>query len=274
MAFLSQDSRVGVSKSRQLGLLQLWNPITLRENLWLRCSLKQSYSSRQELSNDMWHAPCSKVNWVDSRLFVVGSQTGSLTPGPSFGHNVHFRCLNEQCEPTLDIYVLRNFQWYKKRHKTLSFDPSNCSLKFWKSTGTPSPKVGVALGVWGFIPSYSLTLSNTPGSMWCDSRASSCLDSRASSCFNSRTSSYLNSRTSSCLNSRTSSCLNSQTSSWPATLQPLCLGREPKARVTIDQAVHVVVEPLCRLVVSIGRGDCPSMNSVWTAVVCDLADLT
>jgi len=29
----------------------------------------------------MWHAPYSQVNWVDSQLFVVGSQTDSLTSG-------------------------------------------------------------------------------------------------------------------------------------------------------------------------------------------------
>jgi hypothetical protein len=42
------------------------------------------------------------------------------------------------------------------------------------------------LGVWGFTPSHFLTLSHTPGSMWCDSQASSCLNSRASSWLNSR----------------------------------------------------------------------------------------
>jgi hypothetical protein len=100
---------------------------------------------------------------------LVGNQTASLTSDLSFGHNLCFRCPNEQCEPILDIYVPRSFQWYKERHKKLNFDPWNCSLKFWKSTGTPSPKVGVALGVWGFTPLYSLTLSYTPRSMWCDS---------------------------------------------------------------------------------------------------------
>ncbi len=43
----------------------------------------------------------------------------------------------------------------------------------------------------GSVKAHSLTLSYTSGSLWCDSRASS----------------------------------------WPAPLQPLCLGREPKARV-------------------------------------------
>jgi hypothetical protein len=53
----------------------------------------------------------------------------------------------------LDIYVPRDFPWYKERHKSWNFDPWNRSLKFQESTGTPSPKVGVALGVWGFTPS-------------------------------------------------------------------------------------------------------------------------
>jgi hypothetical protein len=93
---------------------------------------------------------------------VVGSQNwqtpGSSTPGPSFAHNLCFRCPNEQCEPILDIYASRAFHWYKERNKPLSFDPSNHSLKFWESTETPSPKVGVALGVWRLTPSHSLAL--------------------------------------------------------------------------------------------------------------------
>jgi hypothetical protein len=97
---------------------------------------------------------------------VVGSQNwqtpGSSTPGPSFGHNLCFRCSNEQCEPILDIYASRAFHWYKERQNPLRFDPSNRSLKFWESTGTPSPKAGVALGVWGFTPSRFPTLPGVP----------------------------------------------------------------------------------------------------------------
>ncbi len=76
----------------------------------------------------------------------------------SFGHNLCFRCSNKQCDPILNIYVPRAFQWYKERYKSFSFDPWNRSLKFWDSIGTPFPKVGVALGVWGFIPSHFSTL--------------------------------------------------------------------------------------------------------------------
>jgi len=167
MTFLSRDSHVGVPKSRQRGLLQLWSPITLRADLGSKCSLKKSFSSHRELSNGMWHVIFSQVNRVDSRLFLVRSQIGNLTSGPSFGHNLCFRSSNEQFEPILNIYVSKAFQWYKERHKPLRFDPSNCSLKFWESTRTPSPKVRVALGVWGFTPSHFLTLPGvcdvTPG---------------------------------------------------------------------------------------------------------------
>jgi len=158
MVFLSQDSRMGVPKSRQLGLPRLWSLITLRVNLRLKCGLQKSCSSRQELSNGISHVICRQVIRIDSWLFLVGSQTGNLIPDASFGHNLCFRCPNEQCETILDIYVPRSFQGYKEIHKPLSFDPWNCSLKFWESTRTPSLKVGVALGVWGFTLSHFLTL--------------------------------------------------------------------------------------------------------------------
>jgi hypothetical protein len=148
------------------GLPGLWSPITLREDLGSKWGLKQSCSSRWELSNGMSHVVCSQVFRVDSWLFLVGSQNwqtpGNSTPGPSFGYNLCFRCPNEQCEPILDIYVSRAFHWYKERHKPLRFDPSNQSLKFRKSTWTPSPKAGVALGVWGFSPSHFPTLPGVP----------------------------------------------------------------------------------------------------------------
>ncbi len=88
-------------------------PITLREDLGSKCGLKQRCSSRRELSNGMSHVVYSQVFRVNSRLLVVGSQNwqtpGSSTPGLSFGHNLCFRCPNEQCERILDIYASRAF---------------------------------------------------------------------------------------------------------------------------------------------------------------------
>jgi hypothetical protein len=55
----SRDSRLGVPKSRPAGLLRLWSPITLRADLGSKCGMKQSCSSRRELSNGMSHVACS-----------------------------------------------------------------------------------------------------------------------------------------------------------------------------------------------------------------------
>jgi hypothetical protein len=106
----------------------------------------------------MWHATCTQGNRVDCRLLMVGNQIANLTPDLSFEHNLCFRCPNGSCEPILDIYVSRSFQWYNERLNPMSFDPCNCFLKLRESIETPTPKVGVPLGVWGFIPSHSFAL--------------------------------------------------------------------------------------------------------------------
>jgi hypothetical protein len=174
MAFLSRDSRAGVLKSCQLGFSGLWGRITSCAKLWLRSGLKQSCSSHRELSNGMWHVVCSQVFRVDSRLLVVGSQNWrtprSSTPGPSFGHNLCFRCPNKKCEPILDIYTSRAFHWYKERHKPLRFDPSNRSLKFRESLLDSN---STQLPTWEFTWECECSLPHTlctPGSMWCDFR--------------------------------------------------------------------------------------------------------
>jgi hypothetical protein len=95
----------------------------------------------------MLHATCTQGNWGDSQLLVVGNQIGNLTPDPSFGHNLHFKCPNGSCKIILDICVLRAFQWYKEPFNPMGFDLCNRSLKIWESIGTPIPKVGAHLGV-------------------------------------------------------------------------------------------------------------------------------
>jgi len=114
----------------------------------------------------MLQAICTHENRVNSRLLVVESQIANLTSSLSFGHNLCFRCPNGQWKPILDIYVPRSFHWYKKIFKPLSFDPCNCPLKIWDSTGTPTPKVELP---WG-VKVHSVTPSHTPESMLCDSR--------------------------------------------------------------------------------------------------------
>jgi hypothetical protein len=107
----------------------------------------------------MWHATCMQGNRGDSWLLMIGSQIDNLIPSLSFGHNLCFKCPNGSYEPILDIYVPRAFHWYKKLFNLMGFDPFDCSLKIQKFIWTPIPKVGAHLGVWGFIPSHSPTLS-------------------------------------------------------------------------------------------------------------------
>ncbi len=149
---------MGIPKFPKLGLPWLWGPIILSIELWLRWGLKESCSLCWELSNDMWQATCTQGNRSDSWLLVVRSQTTNLTPGLSFGHNLCFKCSNGSCEPILDIYVPRALQWYRELVNPMSFDAYNCPLKIRESTRTPTPKMGVHLGVWGFIPSHSFAL--------------------------------------------------------------------------------------------------------------------
>jgi hypothetical protein len=102
----------GVPKFPKLGFLQIWGPITLCADLWLRCGSKKSCIPCQKLFNGKSHATCTKGNRVNYWLLVVGSQTTNLTHDMSFGHNLCFKCPNGSCKPILDIYISIVFQWY------------------------------------------------------------------------------------------------------------------------------------------------------------------
>jgi hypothetical protein len=92
-----------------VGVSGLWSLITPDFRVWLQQGLNQSYSPRQDLSNAMWHSQFGGREEVDSWLLVVGSQIASLTPGPSFAHNLSCRCPNDQWETIFDIYASRTF---------------------------------------------------------------------------------------------------------------------------------------------------------------------
>jgi len=106
----------------------------------------------------MLHVACTKGNRVDSRLLMVKSQIVNLILDLSFGHNLCFKCPNGSCEPILDIYVSIAFQLYKELLEPLGFDPYNHFLNIRESTRTPTPNMGVHLGVWRFFPSHSFAL--------------------------------------------------------------------------------------------------------------------
>jgi hypothetical protein len=117
MSFCLGSSKLGVSKFPKLKFSTFWKTIISCVDFWLRWNLKQSYNPHRELSNNMWHVTCTHVFQGDYRLLMGGNQISiqidTLTPDLSFGHNLWFKYSKESCEPILDIYVSKAFQWYK-----------------------------------------------------------------------------------------------------------------------------------------------------------------
>ncbi len=135
--FLSWDSPGGVPKLSQFGLPRLCEFITFCSDLLLGWSPKQICSSPWELSNGVSHSTCTHQGRVDSRLLMVGSQIADLTPGPSFCHNLCYRCANGSCKAIFNIYTSIAFQWHEERLKARCFDPYNQTLKFPEFRRTP-----------------------------------------------------------------------------------------------------------------------------------------
>jgi hypothetical protein len=59
----------------------------------------------------------------DSKLLMVRDQIDTLTPNPSFDRNLCLKYSNGSCKPILDVYVLKDFQWYKEVFNLMNFDP-------------------------------------------------------------------------------------------------------------------------------------------------------
>ncbi len=136
--FYTQDSQGGVPGLSRFGLSKLWELTTPGSDLGLEQGLKQTCRSPQEVSNGVLHSFPTPRGRVNSRLFVVESQTASLTPSLSFDHNLCCRCLNGPCKAIFDIYTSRPFQWYKENFKARCFDLYNGALKLRESRRTPS----------------------------------------------------------------------------------------------------------------------------------------
>jgi hypothetical protein len=123
------------------GLPELWTAITPDCGVGSQRGLNQSCSPRRDLSNAMSHSRIGHREEVDSRLLVVGSQTASLTPGPSFAHNLGCKCPNCQCESIFDIYVSRPFQWHQEHPNARCFVPCCLALNIRESRRTPNPQL-------------------------------------------------------------------------------------------------------------------------------------
>jgi hypothetical protein len=147
-----------------VGVPRLWGFIAPRPNLRSGRGLNQSCSPRRELFNAMLHSRSARRKQVDSRLLVVGSQTASLTPGPSFAHNLGCRCSNGQCEAIFDIYVSRPFQWHQERLDARCFGPCCWALNIRESRRTPNPRFSQVLG---FTPTLGQSRVATTSALYC-----------------------------------------------------------------------------------------------------------
>jgi hypothetical protein len=123
------------------GVPGLWELITPDCEVWSQRGLNQTCSPRLDLSNDVSHSQFGGRKEADSRLLVVGSQTASLTPGPSFAHNLGYRCPNDQCEVIFYIYASRPFQWHQKHLTARCFGPCRRTLNIRESRRTPNPQL-------------------------------------------------------------------------------------------------------------------------------------
>jgi hypothetical protein len=121
------------------GLLELWTAITPDCSVWSQRGLNQSCSPHWDLFNAMSHTQIRFWEEVNSRLLMVGSQTVSLAPAPSFAHNLGCICPNDQCEAIFDIYVSRTFQWHQEHPNARCFGPFCRALNIRESQRTPNP---------------------------------------------------------------------------------------------------------------------------------------
>jgi hypothetical protein len=112
---------------------------------------------------------------------MVGSQIDKLTPNPSFGHNLCFRYPNVSCEPILDKYIPKDFQWYKWLFNHWFLTLVIALWRFENSSGLKFPKWELTWECGGSFP-HILPHSHTPGNMKCDSRASLLARTFASPC--------------------------------------------------------------------------------------------
>jgi hypothetical protein len=108
--------------------------------------LNQSCSPRRYLSNDISRFQFGGWEKVDSWLLVIGSQTASLTPDPSFAHNLGYRRPNGQCEAIFDIYASRPFQWHQEHLNARCVGPCCRTLNIRESRRIPSPHFFQVLG--------------------------------------------------------------------------------------------------------------------------------
>jgi hypothetical protein len=137
-----------------VGVPGLWALITPDSRIRTQRGLNQSCSPCRDISNAVSHSQIGHREEVDSWLLVV-----SLIPGPSFAHNLGWRCPNDQCEAIFDIFVSRPFQWHQEHPNARCFAPCYWALNIRESRRTPNPN---SFQVLGFTPTLGQVRVATP----------------------------------------------------------------------------------------------------------------
>jgi hypothetical protein len=127
-----------VSKGVLYGLVQIW---WCHYRVRSQQGLNQSCSPRWDLFKAMLHSQFGGREEVDSRRLVVGSQVASLTPGPSFAHNLGCRCPNDKCEAIFDIYISKPFQWHQEHFNARCFRLCCWAINIRESRRIPNPQL-------------------------------------------------------------------------------------------------------------------------------------
>jgi hypothetical protein len=86
-----------------VGVPGLWELLTPNCKVWLQRGLNQTCSPRRDLSNDILHSQFGGREEIDSRLFVVGSQTGSWKCWASAPHLAKVGLRQKMSYPTWDF---------------------------------------------------------------------------------------------------------------------------------------------------------------------------
>jgi hypothetical protein len=132
------------------GVPGLWELITPDCKVGSWRGLNQTCSPRRDLSNEVSNSQFGGREKLDSRLLVVGSQTASLTPGPSFHHNLGYKCSNDQCMRGHFLYL--RFKTFPMTLRTPQCEVFWALLLSSEHSGVSEDSKSPTLEVLGFTP--------------------------------------------------------------------------------------------------------------------------
>ncbi len=130
-------------------LPKLWTAITFNYRVRPQQGQSQICSPCRDFFNTMLHSQIGCREEIDSRLLVVGSQIGSLTPDPSFAHNLG---LQMSKRPMPGHFRHLRFKTFPMTPRTPQCEVSWALLLSPEHSGVPEGSKSPTLEVLGFTP--------------------------------------------------------------------------------------------------------------------------